>query len=48
VAEAARAKGVMIRPLGNVIVLMPTLSIKETELKKLCRVVNECIREITE
>ncbi len=44
----ARKYGVMIRPLGNVIVLMPPLSIKETELRTLCRVVATCIKEITE
>lgn len=48
VAAAARAKGVMIRPLGNVAVLMPPLSITHEELKKLCRVVEASIREVTE
>jgi adenosylmethionine-8-amino-7-oxononanoate transaminase len=43
----AREKGVMIRPLGNVIVLMPPLSISEKELKTLCRVIRECILEVT-
>ncbi len=44
----ARKMGVMIRPLGNVIVLMPPLSITAQEIKTLCRVVGECIQEVTE
>ena len=43
----ARKRGVMLRPLGNVIVIMPPLSITETELRKLCRVVYDCIKEVT-
>lgn len=48
VCLAAREKGVLIRPLGNVIVLMPPLSITSSELNKLCRVVRDCIRKVTE
>ena len=48
VCYAAREKGLMLRPLGNVIVLMPPLSIKESEIKTLCRVVHKCIEEVTE
>ncbi len=48
VAGAARQKGVMIRPLGNVIVLMPSLSITASELKKICGVVQSCIQKETE
>ncbi|OGW83637.1 MAG: adenosylmethionine--8-amino-7-oxononanoate transaminase [Omnitrophica bacterium RIFCSPHIGHO2_02_FULL_51_18] len=44
----ARKHGVIIRPLGNVVVLMPPLSISESELYKLCRVVYRCIKQITE
>ena len=47
VAQLAREKGVMIRPLGNVVVLMPPLSITAAELRKLCGVVNECIEQVT-
>lgn len=47
VTLAARRKGVIIRPLGNVIVLMPPLSIKKSELRTLCRVVFESIHEVT-
>ncbi len=47
VCQLARRKGVMIRPLGNVVVLMPPLSISHGELKILCRVVQSCIHEVT-
>ena len=47
VCALARERGVMLRPLGNVIVIMPPLSIKESELRKLCRVVHDCIIEVT-
>ena len=47
VARLARQKGVMIRPLGNVIVLMPPLSIRPEEIAKLCRVISDCIEEVT-
>lgn len=42
----ARKKGVIIRPLGDVIVLMPPLSIGEEELGRLVEVVYESIREV--
>jgi adenosylmethionine-8-amino-7-oxononanoate aminotransferase len=48
VGVLARKHGVLIRPLGNVVVLMPPLSITVPELKKLCRVTRECIEEATE
>ncbi len=44
----ARKYGVMIRPLGNVIVLMPPLSITPAELRKLCRVIGDCIQQVTD
>lgn len=47
VARCARDKGVIIRPLGNVIVLMPPFSFTEAELAKLCGAVRESIAEIT-
>ena len=39
VTEQARDRGVLIRPLGSVVVLMPPLSISEAELDFLCDVV---------
>jgi len=44
----ARKKGLIIRPLGNVIVLMPPLSISNQELKRLVEITAEAIREVTE
>lgn len=41
----AREKEVIIRPLGDVIVLMPPLAIKEAELKKLVAVTAWAIKE---
>lgn len=44
----ARKHGVIIRPLGNVIVLMPPLSISSDELHTLCSVVQDAIIKTTE
>ena len=44
----ARKHGVMIRPLGDVIILMPPLSILEDELKTLVDVVFDAVRAVTE
>lgn len=43
----ARRRGVIIRPLGNVIVLMPPLSVSDSELKLLLKVTRESIIEVT-
>ncbi len=48
VALAARGHQVMLRPLGNVVVLMPPLSIKPQEVDLLVDGVREAIREATE
>lgn len=47
VIALAREQGVMIRPLGNVVVLMPPLSITPKEIRFLVRTVLKCIREAT-
>ncbi|MGC2062771.1 MAG: aminotransferase class III-fold pyridoxal phosphate-dependent enzyme, partial [Thermodesulfovibrionales bacterium] len=47
VALKAREKGVLIRPLGNVVVLMPPLSISQEDLGWLLRVIRESIMEVT-
>ena len=47
VCSSAQHKGVLIRPLGDVIVLMPPLSISRDELKSLLRVTGEAIQEVT-
>ncbi len=47
VIQRARKKGVILRPLGNVIVLMPPLSITMRELRKLLDVTYQSIEEET-
>jgi adenosylmethionine-8-amino-7-oxononanoate aminotransferase len=47
VVRAARARGVVIRPLGNVIVLMPPLAMSMDELDRLVDVTAEAIDETT-
>ena len=44
----ARKRGVIIRPLGDVIVLMPPLSISTGEINQLCDTVYNSIRTVTE
>ncbi len=48
VTYRARDNGVFIRPLGNVIVIMPPLSISEQNLKQLLKVIKDSIVKITE
>jgi adenosylmethionine-8-amino-7-oxononanoate aminotransferase len=48
VVAEARRRGVIIRPLGDVIVLMPPLSITVKELETLLDAVYESIRAVTE
>lgn len=48
VCREAKANGVLLRPLGNVIVLMPPLSISLRDLKKLTSVVGRVIRKVTD
>jgi adenosylmethionine-8-amino-7-oxononanoate aminotransferase len=43
VTLAARARGVIVRPLGDTIVLMPPLSIGEDELRRLVAITAEAI-----
>lgn len=47
VVRAARARGVVLRPLGNVIVLMPPLAIATDELERLVDVTRDAIVEAT-
>ena len=44
---AARKRSVMIRPLGDVIILMPPLSITDDELAALLDVIYDCIVTVT-
>jgi adenosylmethionine-8-amino-7-oxononanoate aminotransferase len=43
----ARKRGVIIRPLGDVIVIMPPLSISQTELEELVEVIYQSIKTVT-
>lgn len=46
VCQAARGRGVWVRPLGDVVVLMPPLAIGDDDLELLCSAVDESIREV--
>jgi adenosylmethionine-8-amino-7-oxononanoate aminotransferase len=46
VAYKAREKGVILRPLGNVVVVMPPLCIDEINLNTLMNIVKESINEV--
>ncbi|MCW2497415.1 adenosylmethionine--8-amino-7-oxononanoate transaminase [Jatrophihabitans sp.] len=48
VCRAAREQGVIIRPLGDVVVLMPPLGISDTELAELVGVVDASIRKVVQ
>jgi adenosylmethionine-8-amino-7-oxononanoate aminotransferase len=48
VTLAARKKGLIIRPLGNVMVLMPPLSLSIAECDKMCTIIHDSIIEATE
>jgi len=47
VTLAARKRGAIVRPLGDVVVLMPPLSISESELERLVSITAEAIIEAT-
>jgi adenosylmethionine---8-amino-7-oxononanoate aminotransferase len=47
VALEARRRGAIIRPLGDVVVLMPPLSISEAELSRLVEITGEAIDAAT-
>jgi adenosylmethionine---8-amino-7-oxononanoate aminotransferase len=44
----ARRQGLIIRPLGNVIILMPPLSISIEEIDRMCDITLHSIRQVTE
>jgi adenosylmethionine-8-amino-7-oxononanoate aminotransferase len=48
VAYHAKENGVFIRPLGNVVVIMPPLSISEPNLNQLLKVIKDSIVAVTE
>jgi adenosylmethionine-8-amino-7-oxononanoate aminotransferase len=47
VTLAARARGAIVRPLGDVVVLMPPLAISEDELRRLVTITGAAIAEVT-
>jgi adenosylmethionine-8-amino-7-oxononanoate aminotransferase len=47
VALEARTRGAIIRPLGDVIVLMPPLSIEGAELQRLVSITRQAIEAAT-
>src|SRR6185295_5218883 len=48
VAQEARTRGLLIRPLGNVVVLMPPLCTTARELAQMVAIVQQAIRIVTE
>ena len=46
VCKRAREHGALLRPLGDVIVLMPPLAIEPELLDRLGEIVHDCIREV--
>jgi len=44
----ARKRGLIIRPLGDVVVLMPPLAISMVELDRLCNITYESIQAVTD
>ncbi|MBI3322158.1 MAG: adenosylmethionine--8-amino-7-oxononanoate transaminase [Candidatus Omnitrophica bacterium] len=48
VCESLRGRGILLRPLGNVIVLLPPLSISAEQIRFLCRETSAAIRAETE
>ena len=47
VVDAARRRGAIIRPLGDVVVLMPALAIAEHDLRRLVAITAAAIEEVT-
>ncbi len=48
VCRVARERGVLARPLGNVLVVMPPLSVSLEELDRICHALEEGIVAVTE
>jgi len=47
VCKEAKSRGVLLRPLGNVIAIVPPLSTTMDELEKILRVVGDSIKKVT-
>ncbi|HXC61571.1 MAG TPA: aminotransferase class III-fold pyridoxal phosphate-dependent enzyme, partial [Nitrospiria bacterium] len=48
VTSEARERGMLLRPLGNVLVLMPPLSVTQKELKRMVEILYDSIVAVTE
>ena len=48
VCRKARERGVLVRPLGDVLVIMPPLAISLDQLDEMLDVMLACVREVTE
>lgn len=48
VAKACRARGLLLRPLGNILVLVPPLSTRPRELTRMVAILHRAILETTE
>ena len=48
VCRAARRRGVIVRPLGDVVVLMPPLGITDDELDELTGAIDDAVREVVQ
>ncbi len=46
VAQAARERGLLIRPIGNIVVVMPPLNIKVKELKEIVSILRQSLRAV--
>ena len=46
VCRLARDRGVLIRPLGDVVVLMPPLALADDEAKTLVEVTASCVADV--
>ena len=44
----ARRRGVIVRPLGDTLIMLPPLTISDTELETLVNVVRDSIQQVTE
>ena len=44
----ARRRGVIVRPLGDTLIMLPPLTISDAELETLVNVVRDSIRQVTE
>ena len=48
VCRTARERGVLVRPLGDVVVLMPPLAMDDDDLHTLVSTVSDCVREVVQ